>query len=90
MQKFLNFFESITQIDRPTLVVDKNHGMNIFFRYFTRKILRFFGVDSSFEEQSKQIWGERRKRLAIKKLGGVKVLFSVFIYVGWLKYTNYS
>jgi hypothetical protein len=40
--------------------------------YFTRKILRFFGVDSSFEEQSRVIWGERRKRLAIKKLGGIK------------------
>jgi hypothetical protein len=30
-------------------------------------------VDSSFEEQAKVIWGERRKRLAIKKLGGIKV-----------------
>jgi hypothetical protein len=30
-------------------------------------------VDSSFEDQAKVIWGERRRRLAIKKLGGIKV-----------------
>jgi hypothetical protein len=49
------------------------YSISYYFRYFTRKILRFFGVDSSFEEQAKVIWGERRKRLAIKKLGGIKV-----------------
>ena len=43
------------------------------FRYFTRKILRFFGVDPGWEEESRQLWTERRRRLAIKKLGGVKV-----------------
>ena len=34
---------------------------------------RFFGVDSSNEEQARTTWVERRRRLAIKKLGGVKV-----------------
>jgi len=40
--------------------------------YFTRKITRFFGVDSSNEDQAKTTWVERRRRMAIKKLGGVK------------------
>lgn len=42
--------------------------------YFTRKVTRFFGVDSSNEEQARTTWVERRRRLAIKKLGGVKVI----------------
>ena len=42
-------------------------------RYFTRKITRFFGVDSTNEDLAKTTWVERRRRLAIKKLGGVKV-----------------
>ena len=39
-----------------------------------RKITRFFGVDSTNEDQARTTWVERRRRLAIKKLGGVKVL----------------
>ena len=38
-----------------------------------RKITRFFGVDSSNEEAARSTWVERRRRMAIKKLGGVKV-----------------
>ena len=38
-----------------------------------RKITRFFGVDSTNEDQARTTWVERRRRLAIKKLGGVKV-----------------
>ena len=41
-------------------------------RYCTRKITGFFGVDSKNEEQARMTWVERRRRLAIKKLGGVK------------------
>ena len=33
---------------------------------------RFFGVEAVSEETSKVIWCERRKRLAIKRFGGVK------------------
>ena len=41
-----------------------------------RKITRFFGVDSTNEDQARTTWVERRRRLAIKKLGGVKVWIS--------------
>ena len=57
---------------------------------------RFFGVDSSNEEQARTTWVERRRRLAIKKLGGVKVStssqvqwncrYSLNIYPAWREY----
>ena len=57
---------------------------------------RFFGVDSSNEEQARTTWVERRRRLAIKKLGGVKVStssqaqcdcrYSLNIYLAWREY----
>ena len=33
---------------------------------------RFFGVDAATEEMSRAIWVDRRKRLAIKRFGGIK------------------
>ena len=33
---------------------------------------RFFGVDADTEDASRLIWVERRKRLAIKRFGGIK------------------
>ena len=52
-------------------------------RYFTRKITRFFGVDSTNEDFARTTWVERRRRLAIKKLGGVKVMLEekIFLYI---------
>ena len=54
----------------------------ICLRYFTRKITRFFGVDSTNEDLAKTTWVERRRRLAIKKLGGVKVTLKL---LSWIK-----
>ena len=51
----------------------------ICLRYFTRKITRFFGVDSTNEDLAKTTWVERRRRLAIKKLGGVKVTLKLLL-----------
>ena len=48
-------------------------------------------MDASFEENSKLLWNERRKRLAIKKLGGVKViLFKTFLFHAFLLVVNFS
>ena len=58
-------------------------------RYFTRKITRFFGVDSSNEDQAKTTWVERRRRMAIKKLGGVKVAAHFIMFQQW-PWTIYS
>lgn len=33
---------------------------------------KFFGLESASEDASKQVWQERRRRLAIKRFGGVK------------------
>ena len=37
-------------------------------------------MDSSNEDQAKTTWVERRRRMAIKKLGGVKVLLFLIAY----------
>ena len=62
---------------------------NLHCRYFTRKITRFFGVDSSNEDQAKTTWVERRRRMAIKKLGGVKVAAHFIMFQQW-PWTIYS
>ena len=33
---------------------------------------RFFGVEAASEKAAKEIWQERRKRIAIKRFGGIK------------------
>ncbi len=38
---------------------------------------KFFGVDSETEDASRALWNERRRRLAIKRFGGVRDEFSV-------------
>ena len=56
-------------------------------RYFRRKITRFFGVDSTNEDQARTTWVERRRRLAIKKLGGVKVECTDWLWLWWTQTT---
>ena len=41
-----------------------------FRRYIVNGTSKFFGVNS--EESNEKVWIERRRRLAIKKFGGVK------------------
>ena len=38
---------------------------------------KFFGVDEETEDSSKQVWNERRMRLATKRFGGVKEDYQV-------------
>ena len=41
-------------------------------RFFVGGTAKFFGVDTETQASSEQCWCERRRRLAIKRFGGVK------------------
>ena len=43
-----------------------------FFRLIVGGTIRWFGLDVEQEEAGKIVWIDRRKRLAIKKFGGIK------------------
>ena len=51
----------------------------LIFRFFIGGTAKFFGVDEESEDQSKQVWNERRMRLATKRFGGVKEDYQVKI-----------
>ena len=49
----------------------KNSNNN-FYRFFVGGTAKFFGVEVETLASSEQCWWERRRRLAIKRFGGVK------------------
>ena len=51
--------------------VSENSNNN-FYRFFVGGTAKFFGVEVETLASSEQCWWERRRRLAIKRFGGVK------------------